>query len=168
MQCQKSLTLHWHSHYSQQNSLCTPNNCMQRIKSAVMTSIMACVCIIVCIQEFCYISMFNQLLSTISEWEMTWPCHIPALSAGNWRHVDHFTSFGQIYLNFLSIPYAAPSSRFPWRTTSNFKYLNHVPQVFPDSYTVGYMDEYGVTVVVQIDSSCALTAHPLTRMGSLT
>jgi hypothetical protein len=30
------------------------------------------------------------------------------------------------------------------------------------------MDEYGMTVVVQIDSSCELTALTLTRMTSLT
>jgi hypothetical protein len=48
-----------------------------------MTSIIAFVSIIVCIQEFCYLSYFDQLLSTLSEWEMTWPYHIPALSAGN-------------------------------------------------------------------------------------
>jgi hypothetical protein len=29
------------------------------------------------------------------------------------------------------------------------------------------MDEYGMTAVVQIDSSCALTALPMTRMTSL-
>jgi hypothetical protein len=30
------------------------------------------------------------------------------------------------------------------------------------------MDEFGMTVVVQINSSCELTALPLTRMTSLT
>jgi hypothetical protein len=33
---------------------------------------------------------------------------------------------------------------------------------------VGYMDEYGMTVVVQIDLSCELTACTLLRMTSLT
>jgi len=167
-QCQKWLTLHWRSHQSHRNSLCTLNNCMQRIKYTVMRSIIAFVCIIVCIQEFCYLSIFDQLLSTLSEWEMTCPYYIPALSAGNWWHVDHFTSFLQILLDFLTIPYPAPASWFPWRTTSNFKYLNHVHQVCAESYAVGYMDEYGMTAAVQIDSSCALTALPMTRMTSLT
>jgi len=31
-----------------------------------------------------------------------------------------------------------------------------------------YMDEYGMTAVVQIDPSCALTALSMTRMTSLT
>ena len=37
-----------------------------------------------------------------------------------------------------------------------------------ESYAVGYMDEYGMTVVVQIDSSSTLTTLPLTCMTSLT
>ena len=59
-----------------------------------MTSSIAFVSIIVCIQEFCYLSLSDQLLSTLSECGMTWPYHIPALLAGNQRHVDHFTSIG--------------------------------------------------------------------------
>jgi len=43
-----------------------------------------------------------------------------------------------------------------------------VSQVCAESYAVGYMDEYGMTAVVYIDSSCALTALPMTRMTSLT
>jgi hypothetical protein len=42
-----------------------------------------------------------------------------------------------------------------------------VPQVFAESYAVGYIDEYGMTVVILIDVSCALTALPMTRMTSL-
>jgi hypothetical protein len=41
-------------------------------------------------------------------------------------------------------------------------------QVCAESYAVGYMDEYGMTVVVQIDSACELAALTLTRMTSLT
>jgi hypothetical protein len=140
---------------------------MQPIKYTVLTSIIAFVCIIDCIQEFCYLSIFDQGLSTLSEWKMTW-YHIPALSAGNWRHVAHFTIFWQISLNFLTIPYPAPSPRFPWRTTRNFKYPNHVHQICVESYVVGYINVYGMTVVVQIDSSCTLTALPMTCMTSLT
>jgi hypothetical protein len=36
-----------------------------------------------------------------------------------------------------------------------------------ESNAVGYMDECSMTVVVQIDSSCALTALSMTRMTSL-
>jgi len=167
-QCQKLLTLRWPSHQSHQNSLRTLNNCMQRIKYKAMTSIIAFVCLIVCIQVFCHLSIFDPLLSTLTEWEMTWPYHILALSAGNWRHVDHFTSFGQIELDFLTIPHPAPSPRFPWRTTSNFKYLNHVHHVCVESYAVGYMYEYGMTAVVEINSSSAVTTLPMTHMTSLT
>jgi hypothetical protein len=133
-----------------------------------MTSIIVFVSIIVCIQEFCYLTIVDQLLSTLSEWDITWPYNIPPLSAGNWWHVDHFTSFWKIKLDVLTIPYPAPSPRFPWRTTSNCKYLNHVHQVCAESYEVGYMDEYGMTAVVQMNSSCALTALPTTPMTSLT
>jgi hypothetical protein len=167
-QCQKSLTLRWCQHQSRQNILSTLNNCMQWIKYAVMTSIIAFVCIIVCIQEFCYLSIFDQPLSTLSEWAMTWPYHIPALSAGDGRHVGHFTSFWQIQLDFLTIPYPAPSPWFPWRPTTNFKYLNHVHQIWAESIAVEYRHEYGIMVVVQIDSSWALTALPMIRMTSPT
>jgi len=34
----------------------------------------------------------------------------------------------------------------------NFKYLNHVDKVCAESYAVGYMDECGMTVIVQTDS----------------
>jgi hypothetical protein len=167
-QCQNSLTLRWCSHSSHRNSLCKLNNCMQSIKYTVLTSIIAFVCIIVCIQQFCYLSIIDPLRSTLSEWEMMWPYHIPALSAGNWWHVDHFTSFSQIWLGFLTIPYPAPALRFRWRSTSNFKFRNDVHQVSPDRYAVEYMDAYGMTVVVQIDWSCALTARSMTRMTSVT
>jgi hypothetical protein len=48
------------------------------------------------------------------------------------------------------------------------KYFNHVHPVRAESYAVGYLDELSMTVVVQIDSSCALTALSMTRMTSLT
>ena len=37
-----------------------------------------------------------------------------------------------------------------------------------ESDAVGYMDKFSITVVVQIDSSCALTALSMTCMTSLT
>ena len=37
-----------------------------------------------------------------------------------------------------------------------------------ESYAVGYLDEFSMTVVVQIDSSCALTGLYMTRMESPT
>jgi hypothetical protein len=43
-----------------------------------------------------------------------------------------------------------------------------VHQVCAESYAVGYMDEFSMTVVVQIDSSCTLTALSMTCMTSLT
>jgi hypothetical protein len=43
-----------------------------------------------------------------------------------------------------------------------------VHQVCAESYAVGYMDEYGMTVVVQINLACELTALTLTHMTSLT
>jgi len=63
------------------------------MKYALLTSNIAFVCIVICIQEFCYVSITDQLLSMLSEWEMTSTYHIPVLSAGNLQHVDHFTSF---------------------------------------------------------------------------
>jgi hypothetical protein len=42
-----------------------------------------------------------------------------------------------------------------------------VHQVCAESYAVGFMDEYDMTVVIQIDFSCALSALPKTRMTSL-
>jgi len=46
---------------------------MQWIIYAFLTSGITFVCIMICIQEFCYVSISDQLLSTLSEWEMTWP-----------------------------------------------------------------------------------------------
>jgi hypothetical protein len=43
-----------------------------------------------------------------------------------------------------------------------------VSKVCAESYTVGYIDECSLTVVVGIDLSCALTALSMTRMTSLT
>jgi hypothetical protein len=37
-----------------------------------------------------------------------------------------------------------------------------------ESNEVGYVDEYGMTIIVQIDSSCTLTALSMTRMTSIT
>ena len=41
-------------------------------------------------------------------------------------------------------------------------------QVCAVSYAVGYMDGFSMTVVIQINSSYALTALSMTRMTSLT
>jgi len=43
-----------------------------------------------------------------------------------------------------------------------------VHQVCAASYAGGYMDEFSMMVVVQIDSGCALTILSITRMTSLT
>jgi hypothetical protein len=37
-----------------------------------------------------------------------------------------------------------------------------------ESYAVGYMDKYGMTVAIQIDSSCALTTLSMRCMKSIT
>jgi hypothetical protein len=46
--------------------LCTHNS-MQRSKYTVLTPIIEFVCIIVCIQEFFYLSIVDQQISTLSE-----------------------------------------------------------------------------------------------------
>jgi len=114
---------------------------MQRIIYTVLTPIIAFVCIIVCIQEFCYLSISDRLLSMLSEWEMTWPYDIPALSAGNWRHVDHITSFGKysstsspflillLLLNFHDVPQAISNistmcTRSVWRVMQLDTWMN--------------------------------------------
>jgi len=43
-----------------------------------------------------------------------------------------------------------------------------VHEVSAESYAVEYMDEYGMTVLIETDSSRALTAPSMTRMTSLT
>jgi len=66
---------------------------MKQIIYTLLTSDIVFVCIIVCIQEFCCLSFSDQLLSTLCEWEMTWPYHIPAHSASNSWYIHHFTGF---------------------------------------------------------------------------
>jgi len=129
---------------------------------------MAFVCIIVCIQECCYLPICDQLLSTQFEGEMMWLYHIPVLLASNLRYLDHFTSFWSIWLGLLTFPYPAPSHQFLRRTIRNFEYLNNVHEVCAEIYAAGAMDECGMTVVVQTDSSSALTAHSMTWMTSFT
>jgi hypothetical protein len=90
----KILTLCWHSHESHWYCLCTLNNSMQPIIFTLLTSYIAFLCIIFCIQEFCYGSIPDQLLSTLSGWEMPSPNHSPAHLAGNLCHLDHFSIFG--------------------------------------------------------------------------
>jgi len=89
----KSLMLCWHSHYTHWNRLCTHNYCIQWIANSLLTSNIAFLSIIICIQKPCGLWISDQPLSTWAEWEMMWPYHIPALSAANLWHVDHFTSF---------------------------------------------------------------------------
>jgi hypothetical protein len=57
---------------------------MQPIIHPLLTSSIVFVWIIVCIQEFYYLSISDQQLSTLSEWEMTWPYDIPTL----WPAID--------------------------------------------------------------------------------
>jgi len=121
-----------------------------------------------CIHKLCCGLISEQPLSKVFEWEMTWPNHVPVLSAGNLRHVDHFTSFLNILLDFLTCPHPAPSPWFPRHTISNFKYLHHLHQVCAESYAVGHMDECSMIVVIQTDLCWALTALSITRMTSLT
>jgi len=158
----------WRSHWSHHNRLRTVNNCTQPDGYKLLTSNIAFVSIIICIQDLCYLSMSDQPLSTSSEWEMMWPHHIPALSASNLRHIEHFTSLCQIELNYLTFPHPAPPPQFPRRTISNVKYLNHVHQVCAESCAIGCMDECSMTVVIQTDSYQALTALCMTLMTSLT
>jgi len=114
----KSLTLCWRSHWSHWNSLCTFNNCMQPIIYSVLTSSIMFVCIIVCIQEFCYLSITDQLLSTLSEWEMMWSITFsrfrPAIE-GMWIISLVFSKYSSIFspfliqlllLNFYNVPQA--------------------------------------------------------------
>ena len=76
---------------------------MQPIIYSLLTSSIAYVCVIVCIQEFCYLSIFDQLLSTLSEGEMTWPYHIPAL----WPAHD-----GMLIISLAFGKYSSTSSPF--------------------------------------------------------
>jgi hypothetical protein len=114
-QCQKLWTFRWHSFLwcdTNQVICVCPNNpdlynhfarmaqCSPLIAECVtfkivdtLTSSVMFVCIIVCFQEFGYFAISDPLLSMLSECEITWHYYIPALSAGNWRHVDHVNSF---------------------------------------------------------------------------
>jgi hypothetical protein len=141
---------------------------MQPIIHTLWISDFAFVCILICIPEFCYLSSSDQLPSTLTEWEMTWPYHAPTHLASNLRHVDRFTSYGRIYLNFLTSPYPDPSPPFPSCTISNVKYLNHVHKVCAESYIDGSMDGCSMTVVVQTDLPWALTSLSVTCMISRT
>jgi hypothetical protein len=99
---------------------------------------------------------------------MMWSYHIPVLLAGYLWHVDYFTSFWKILLNFRTFFHPAPSSQFPWLTISNLKYLNQVHYVYGESNAVRYMDEFSMKVVVQTDSYWVLTALSVTCITSPT
>jgi len=138
-------------------------NCMVIIANECSVS-----SIIICIQKFCGLSISDQPLSTLSEWWMMRPYHIPALLAGNFHHVDLFTSYLSILPNLFTILHPAHSPWFPWRIINKFKYLNDVHQFCGESYAVGCMDKCRMTVVIQPDSYSTLTAPSMTRMTSLT
>ena len=38
-------------------------------------------------------------------------------------------------------------------TLSNYNFYNHVPEVCAESYTVGYMNAYGMAIIIVTDSS---------------
>jgi len=141
---------------------------MQWIAYWLLASNIAFLSIIICIQKHCGLSISDQPLSTWSEWEMTWPYQIPALSAGNLRHVDYLTSNSLISLYFLTLPHTSPSLRFPWCTISNYRYLNHLHLFCAKSYAVRCMDEWNMTVIIQTDLYWALNARSMTCMTSLT
>jgi len=141
---------------------------MQLIIYTLLTSNIVFVCIIVCIQEFCYLTISDQLLSKLSEWEMMWPYLIPTLSASNSRQVDPITIFWEILLDFITFPHPAPFFRFAWCFITSFKYLHNVYEVGVESHEGGYMDESGITVIIQTDLLSALTAHSMTSITSLT
>jgi len=162
------MTLCWLSHWPHWNHLPTLNHCVQSIAYLLLSSNIAFLGIIHCIQMLCGLSISVQPPSVLSEWGMKWPCHIPALLAGNLGHVDYFTSFGSIALDFLTFPHPAPSPQFPWCTISNYQYLNNVHQVSAESCVVGWMQKCSMTVVIQTDSHWATTASSITCMTSLT
>jgi len=141
---------------------------MQWMVYSLLISNIVFLSIIICIQKLCGLSISDQAPSMLSEWEMRSPYHIPALSAGNLRHVDHSTSFWIILLDFLIFPHPTPSPGFPWRTISNCKYLSPVHQVWAESYTVGLMDKCSMTVSIQTDSCWEQTAPSVTHLTSVT
>jgi hypothetical protein len=91
----KSLTLHWLLVVDEETttSLHTLNDRMRLIVYTLLTSGIAFWITLVCIQQLCGLSICTQSPCTLCEWEMSWPYPLPELSAGNSRHVDHFTNF---------------------------------------------------------------------------
>ena len=129
--------LSWCSHWTHWSILRTLNHCIQQIAYYLSTSSIGFLSIIVAIHKRWGLPISDQHPSTLSGWEMMWLYLNPALSAGNMCHVDYFTSFWLLWLDFLTCPHPALSPPCPWHTSSNCKSLNHVHQVCAESCTVG-------------------------------
>jgi len=106
--------------------------------------------------------------ATLSEWQMTYPCHIPAISVSNLWHVDLSSSFRTWQPNFLTCSHPAPSPQFPWPIISNVMNLDHVHQCCAESYAVGCMNECSMMIVMQRDLYWALNSPSMAHMISLT
>ena len=106
-------------------------------------------------------------LFTSSVRSMMWFLRILVLSASKLWHSNPSTHFGHIEPDFLTFRFPARFPRFAWRTICNFQNLDHVQQVWADSYAVNCMNQCWLTAVIDPSSDCALTAHPMTRVISL-
>ena len=69
-----------------------------------------------------------------------WIPRILTLSASKLRHSDPSTNFRLIEPDFLTFLFPAQFPRFPWRTISDCRNLDHVQQVWADGYTVSCMN----------------------------
>jgi len=93
MKHSKWLTLGWRSHWTHGYRHHTPTKWIQPIVESLLPTNVAFLCIIICIVMLGGLWIPDQPLRMVCEWWITWPWDIPALSVGNIRHLDLFTSF---------------------------------------------------------------------------
>jgi hypothetical protein len=157
-----------YSHYALWTSSHMLNYFIQQLTYSLLIYTIVIHSIIICIQKLWGLTISYPPQSTLPEWKMTWPCHIPVLLAGNVRQVDYFTSCWLIYLDFIHFGNPAPSPQFLCHTITNCKYLNHAHLASEECYGVGCMYKCSIMVVIQTDWYCAWSAQSTTCMRSHT